>query len=102
MVEAFKRRHDFVVEGLNGVAGVKAHAGDGTFYAFPDVSEAIARLNSVENDVEFGSYLIDKAGVALVPGSAFGTPEHVRLSFATSDENLNKAVDRLGDLLGND
>ncbi|MDH3643814.1 MAG: pyridoxal phosphate-dependent aminotransferase [Gammaproteobacteria bacterium] len=100
MLEAFRRRHDLVVAGLNGIAGIEAHPGDGTFYAFPDVSEAIARLNSVNDDVEFGSYLIDKAGVALVPGSAFGSPGHMRLSFATSDENLNKAIDRMGDLLG--
>ncbi len=100
MVEAFHRRHDSVVEGLNGIAGVRALPGDGTFYAFPDVSEAIDRLNSVNDDVAFGSYLIDKAGVALVPGSAFGSPGHVRLSFATSDENLSQAIDRLGDLLG--
>jgi len=100
MLEAFHRRHDFVVAGLNGVTGFEALAGDGTFYAFPDVSEAIARLNSVDDDVQFGSYLIDKAGVALVPGSAFGSPGHMRLSFATSDQNLSQAIDRLGDLLG--
>jgi len=100
MLEAFHRRHDFVVAGLNGVTGFEALAGDGTFYSFPDVSEAIARLNSVDDDVQFGSYLIDKAGVALVPGSAFGSPGHMRLSFATSDQNLSQAIDRLGDLLG--
>ncbi|MFA7388680.1 MAG: aminotransferase class I/II-fold pyridoxal phosphate-dependent enzyme, partial [Thiohalobacteraceae bacterium] len=75
--------------------GMTCLAGDGTFYAFPNVQDVIDRLPSVNNDVELAEKLINEANVALVPGSAFGAPGHVRLSFATSMETLQEAVARL-------
>ncbi|MEM7258680.1 MAG: pyridoxal phosphate-dependent aminotransferase [Pseudomonadota bacterium] len=99
MLKAFKERHDFVVSSLNAMPGVECIAGDGTFYAFPKVQSAIDSTDGVSNDVEFSSWVLDKAGVAIVPGSAFGTDGHVRLSFATSMENLRQAMQRMGDLL---
>ena len=99
MLSAFKERHDFVVASLNDMKGVSCIESDGTFYAFPNVQSAIESNNEVNNDVEFSSWVLDKAGVAIVPGSAFGTEGHVRLSFATSTENLEKAMSRMGDLL---
>lgn len=99
MVKAFKERHDFVVNALNELPGVSCLPSDGTFYAFPSFHEAIARLDGVEDDTALCEMLIEKAGVALVPGSAFGTPGHLRLSFATSMENLKKALERLSDAL---
>ncbi|MGA7800127.1 MAG: pyridoxal phosphate-dependent aminotransferase [Gammaproteobacteria bacterium] len=99
MVEAFKARHDFVVQSLNAMPGVRCLPGDGTFYCFPNVEEAIARLEGVSNDVELTERLLGEAGVALVPGSAFGARGYVRLSFATSMENLSKAMERLSDFL---
>ena len=101
MLKAFKERHDFVVKSLNEMPGVDCIEGDGTFYSFPRVQGAIDRIDSVSNDVEFSSYVLDKAGVAIVPGSAFGTDGHARLSFATSMESLEKAMQRMGDLLAN-
>jgi len=99
MLTAFKERHDFVVSSLNAMKGVSCIESDGTFYAFPNVQAAIDANPEVSNDVEFSSWVLDKAGVAIVPGSAFGTEGHVRLSFATSMENLQKAMQRIGDLL---
>ncbi len=95
MVKAFKERHDFVVKALNEIKGVTCQPGDGTFYAFPDLSEAIASRDDVESDVDLAEKLLGEAGVAIVPGSAFGTPKHARLSFATSMEVLQEALKRL-------
>ncbi len=102
MVRAFKERHDYVVIRLNQLQGVHCLASQGTFYAFPDFSGAISKLNDVHNDVEMAEYILDKAGVALVPGSAFGAEGYMRLSYATSMNVLESAMDRLEKLLGKD
>jgi len=95
MLVAFKERHDYLVEALNTIPGFSCLAGDGTFYAFPDVSKAIAVTQGINNDVEFAEYLLKEAGVAIVPGSAFGAEGYIRLSFATSMDQLKSAVDRI-------
>ena len=100
MVHAFKERHDRLVSRLNQIRGVRCLPSQGTFYAFPDFSKAIAATDGINNDVEMAEYILDKAGVALVPGSAFGSEGHLRLSYATSMEALEKAMDRLEKLLG--
>jgi aspartate aminotransferase len=92
----FKKRHDYVVKMLNQIPGIDCLATDGTFYVFPDVSKAIARLNNIENDIDFAEHLIINAGVAVVPGSAFGCSNHIRISIATSMENLENAIKRIG------
>ena len=98
MLKAFKKRHDFVVKGLNAIDGVECLESDGTFYCFPKVEGLIARVNGVANDAELAEYLLDKTGVALVPGIAFGSEGHIRLSFATSMENLEQAIERIASL----
>ena len=95
MLVAFKERHDYVVDRLNSMPGVDCLPSDGTFYCFPRVSGALERLEGVKNDLELAEYLIEQAGVALVPGTAFGLAGHVRLSIATSMDNLRNALDRL-------
>jgi aspartate aminotransferase len=95
MLVAFKERHDYVVGRLNKIPGVECLETDGTFYCFPKVEEAIKRVDGVKNDLELSEYLIDKAGVALVPGSAFGLSGHIRISIATGMDNLEKALDRI-------
>ncbi len=95
----FKKRHDFVVEALNQIEGVECLPSDGAFYAFPKMDAAYAKLEGINNDIEFGEYLINKAGVALVPGSAFGAPGYMRLSFATSMENLQEGLIRIKNAL---
>ncbi|MEX0386392.1 pyridoxal phosphate-dependent aminotransferase [Spiribacter onubensis] len=102
MVKAFRERHDYVVERLNAMRGVSCIAGDGTFYAYPDVSEAITNIEGVSSDTVLAEYLIGEANVALVPGTAFGLPGHARISYATSMENLEKAMDRLEGVFGRD
>lgn len=99
MVTAFKERHDYVVAALNAMPGVECIESDGTFYAFPSFQAVIDRLDGIEDDLQLGEYLIENAGVALVPGSAFGTPGHMRLSFATSMENLENAMQRIADCI---
>ncbi|HYW02820.1 MAG TPA: pyridoxal phosphate-dependent aminotransferase [Gammaproteobacteria bacterium] len=99
MVKAFRERHDYVHEALNALPDVDCLPSDGTFYAFPDFSRVIARLDGVQDDVQLGEYFLNECGVALVPGSAFGVPGHMRLSFATSMENLRDALGRIDKLL---
>jgi len=91
----FKKRHDFVVDALNQINGIECLPSDGAFYAFPKMEVAYQKLNGINNDVEFGEFLINQAGVALVPGSAFGAPGYMRLSFATSMENLKDGLARI-------
>ncbi len=100
MVRAFKERHDRVVSRLNKIRGVRCLPSQGTFYAFPDFSKAIAATAGMGNDVEMAEYILNKGEVALVPGSAFGAEGHLRLSYATSMDTLEKALDRIGKLLG--
>jgi aspartate aminotransferase len=99
MVRAFKARHDRVVERLNRLAGVRCLPADGTFYTFADVREAMAR-RGLADDVELAERILEEAGVALVPGSAFGAPGYLRLSFATSMAQLEQALDRLEHFFG--
>ncbi|MGR9086058.1 MAG: pyridoxal phosphate-dependent aminotransferase, partial [Gammaproteobacteria bacterium] len=91
MCVEFKKRHDYVVSELNRIDGVDCIETDGTFYVFPNIEKLLARLDGIDDDLAFSEYLIEKAGVALVPGSAFGTPGHIRISIATSLANLEKA-----------
>ncbi len=98
MLKAFKERHDYVVKALNAIEGVDCLPSDGTFYSFPNVEGLIARVDGVTNDTELAEHLLDKTGVALVPGSAFGLVGHIRLSFATSMENLEQSIERIASL----
>jgi aspartate aminotransferase len=98
MLQAFKIRHDRVIQGLNAIEGIRCLPSQGTFYAFPDVHGLIERLDGINNDVELAEYILEHTGVALVPGSAFGSPGYMRLSYATSMENLEEALQRLGQL----
>ena len=100
MGAAFKERHDYVVNRLNGMAGIECLPTDGTFYVFPKVQGLIDAIDGVKDDLELAEYLIEQAGVALVPGSAFGLGGHVRISIATSMANLEKALDRIVGVAG--
>jgi aspartate aminotransferase len=95
MMVEFKKRHDYVVAELNTIDGIECLPTDGTFYVFPNVEKLIARLDGVNNDLDFSEFLIEQAGVALVPGSAFGAPGYIRISIATSMENLQNALQKI-------
>ncbi|MEJ2565680.1 MAG: pyridoxal phosphate-dependent aminotransferase [Gammaproteobacteria bacterium] len=95
MCKAFKERHDFVVKELNTIPGIRCIPGQGTFYSFPNVEGMIDLLDDVQTDAELAEFLINEVGVALVPGSAFGAPGHLRLSFATDLDTLREATRRL-------
>ena len=98
MLKSFKARHDMVVKGLNAIDGITCLQGDGTFYAFADMRGLMSRIDGIETDVQLAEYLIEKTGIALVPGSAFGSEGYMRLSFATSDANLKAALERLANI----
>jgi aspartate aminotransferase len=94
MCLAFKQRHDYVLDAINSIDGLKVLPCDGAFYAFIHAQPVIDRLN-LASDVELAEYLINKANVALVPGSAFSAPGYLRLSFAADQETLEKAIQRI-------
>ncbi|OGI57643.1 MAG: aspartate aminotransferase [Candidatus Muproteobacteria bacterium RBG_19FT_COMBO_61_10] len=100
MLRAFRERHDHVVARLNAIRGVRCLPSWGTFYSFPSVQAIISDFDGIDNDVELAEYILNEAGVAVVPGSAFGAEGYLRLSFATSLDNLNAALDRLERLFG--
>jgi aspartate aminotransferase len=100
MLAAFKERHDMVVERLNRIPGIECLPTDGTFYVFPRVEGLIERLDGVGDDLELAEYLIERAGVALVPGSAFGLGGYARISIATSRDNLERALERIAAIAG--
>jgi aspartate aminotransferase len=104
MIKAFRERHEFVVDAFNKIPGVKCIKAGGAFYAFPDAREAIARLHQQgkikeANDLALSEYLLNEAGVAVVPGSAFGSEGYFRISFATSMSNLEQALARIAKAL---
>jgi len=94
MVAEYRARHDYIVTALNDIDGFECRSGEGTFYAFPRVAGVIERLGLV-SDVELTEHLLQTADVAVVPGSAFGAPGYLRLSFASSLESLNEAMKRI-------
>ncbi|HIP67531.1 MAG TPA: pyridoxal phosphate-dependent aminotransferase [Chromatiales bacterium] len=99
MLKAFEDRHVYVVKTLNKIPGFNCMPSDGTFYSFPNVEAAIGNLDGVNDDLGLADYLLTKAEVALVPGTAFGLSGHIRISFATSMENLENALDRIAEAL---
>ncbi|HQS59707.1 MAG: aspartate aminotransferase [Gallionellales bacterium 35-53-114] len=104
MIKAFRERHVFVVNSLNKIPGLKCMMAGGAFYAFPDARGAISTLHKKglikeATDIALSEYLLVEAGVAVVPGSAFGSEGYMRLSFATSMSNLENALARIGKAL---
>lgn len=99
MVVAFKARHEYVVKTLNTIPGVSCIPADGTFYAFPSFQNVIDNDDRFDDDIALAEFLLIEAGVALVPGSAFGAPGNMRLSFATSMDVLEDALERISKAL---
>jgi aspartate aminotransferase len=104
MLAAFRQRHRLLVDGLNAIPGLKCIDAGGAFYAFPDARDAAAHLMAEgkiaeSSDLALSEYLLNEAGIAVVPGSAFGADGYIRLSFATSDANLENALTRMAKAL---
>ena len=98
MCEAFLRRRDLVVDRISEIDGIIISRPGGAFYIFPDISAYIGRSykgNRINNDNDFCLFLLDKAHVATVPGEAFGSPGHIRISYAAGDAKLNEAFNRI-------
>jgi aspartate aminotransferase len=98
MTKAFKKRRDLLLEGLSKIEGIQKYTPEGAFYLFPDITHFLGKSvngKKINNDQDLCFYLLDDANVALVPGSAFGSPENIRLSYAASEEELKKAVERI-------
>ena len=98
----YDRRRRFVVDRLNSLEGVTCALPLGAFYVYPDVSACFGLGTGdrvIEDVTDLCDYLLDEARIACVPGPGFGTEAHFRLSYATSMENLRRAMDRLGDAL---
>ncbi len=97
--DAFQRRRDTALEKLNAIDGIRCRRPEGAFYLFPSCEGLIGRATPegkiLQNDVDLCDYLFDYARVAVVPGIAFGTGGHFRISFATSDERLALGCDRI-------
>jgi aspartate aminotransferase len=94
MLKAYKARSDYIVAALNGIPGFECREGDGAFYAFPKVTGAI-EAQGLKDDSELVKLLLEKGDVVMVPGTPFGAPGYLRISFACSIEELEKAVSRI-------
>ncbi|MEK7272144.1 MAG: pyridoxal phosphate-dependent aminotransferase [Nitrospirota bacterium] len=104
MVSEFDKRRKYMVERLNNIKGVSCIKPVGAFYAFPNVSSYYGRSfkgNSIKSSMDLSAYLLDEAKVAVVPGAAFGDDRYIRLSYATSMENIQKGLDRIENALSN-
>ena len=99
MCDVFKQRHDYVYAALNAMDGVECPPSDGTFYSFPSFHAVIDRMDGIDDDVQLAQLILEKAEVALVPGSAFGLAGHLRLSYATDMDSLEKALSRIRQII---
>lgn len=102
MAQEFQRRRDVIVAGLNAIPGVTCLKPLGAFYVFPDVSSYYGRSfggKQIAGSAEMATYLLDEANVALVPGGDFGHDDHIRISYATSMEQIKKGVERIREAL---
>ena len=94
----FEKRRNYIVERLNKIEGISCLLPSGAFYAFPNISKLLVKEyndNLINTDIELADYLLDRAKVAVVPGTAFGAPGYIRFSYATSMKNIQEGIDRI-------
>ena len=102
MVNTFRQRRDLVISYLQKIPGIKCNVPDGAFYLFPDVSSYFGTndgINTIKDGDDLCMYLLRVANIALVDGSGFGAPKCIRISYAASEEQLIKAMERLTEAL---
>jgi aspartate aminotransferase len=98
MVEEFEKRKNFIVDRLNEIPGIRCFNPQGAFYVFPNVSKLLGKKHAgleIRNSIDFTQFLLEEAKVAVVPGVEFGADDYVRISYATSMEEIKKGVDRI-------
>jgi len=99
MVSVYETRRTWLVAAINAIPGMHSIVPDGAFYVFPSVTDWLGKKTSdgteLTDDVAVCAWLLEEAGVALVPGTAFGSPGHVRFSYAVSQDTLEDAVNRI-------
>ena len=98
MLAEYRKRRDYVVRRLRAVPGVKIAEPKGAFYAYPNISAAFGQ--GIDSAMKFSERLLSEAHVAVVPGEAFGTQEHVRIAYATSMKELERGLDRIAQFIG--
>jgi len=103
MAAIYKRRRDMVVEALNKIPGISCHKPEGAFYVFPNIAGLLGKTTPkgkrIDTDEDFALALLDEAHVALVHGAAFGMSPYVRISYATDDDSLARALVRIADFV---
>jgi len=99
MCQSYKHRHEVVYAGFSAIKNVRCIPADGTFYLFPSVQPLFASLPNIQSDSALVDYLLEKAGVAMMPGTPFGAPGYLRLSFVVSVELLQEALRRIQNAL---
>jgi aspartate aminotransferase len=98
MKKEFKKRRDYIITRLNSIQGITCRRPEGAFYVFPNIKELLGKTfdnKTINTDLEFADYLLNCAKIAVVPGTAFGAEGYIRLSYATSIENIKSGMDRL-------
>jgi aspartate aminotransferase len=93
MLAEYRKRRDYVVARLRQIPGVRSHQPEGAFYAYPNIS--VAFTGGITNSLQFAEKLLAEEFVAVVPGEAFGTRDHVRISYATSMAELERGLNRM-------
>ena len=102
MVDAFRYRRDMAINLLREIPGIRINVPDGAFYLFPDVKWYLGKSfgdQIILSGSDLCDYLLDTAHVAIVPGAAFGSPNCIRISYATSEDTLREAIKRIGEAL---
>ena len=103
MRTAFEARRSIIVDGLNAIDGIHCRLPEGAFYAFANVQELIGKTagdKTLENDIDLAGYLLEEARCAVVPGTAFGAPGYVRISYAASNDMIREGLSRIGEAVG--
>jgi aspartate aminotransferase len=98
MLDAYRQRRDFVVRRLRAIPGVTCLEPQGSFYAYPNIAVALGR-DGIHSTMQLAERLLEEARVAVVPGEAFGTASHIRISYAASMEELERGLGRLHEFL---
>jgi len=102
MVEAFRRRRSLIMKLLKAIPHIRCPQPQGAFYVFPDVSAYFGKTDGkrvIRNSEDLSMYLLEEAHVATVPGTPFGAPQCIRISYAASESDIAKAVERIGKAL---